>query len=145
MWTISQIICMGVLAGLAVLDMHSRQIPVSILVLGSLAALGYQVFVGKEYIWIIFGGIGVGALFLLVSKVTREGMGYGDSWAISILGIYLGIWKLLETLFAAFLFLGVAAVICLSVKKMPRKYKIPFVPFLAIGYLCSILSGGMDG
>ena len=93
----------------------------------------------------ISGGIAVGALFLLVSRITREGMGYGDSWAIFILGIYLGIWKLLEALSAAFLFLGAAAVICLLIKKMSRKYKLPFVPFLAIGYLCSILTGGIDG
>ena len=145
MWTISQIICMGVLVCLAVMDIHSRQIPVFILVLGSLAALGYQVFVGKGDIWVISGGIAVGALFLLVSSITREGMGYGDSWAIFILGIYLGIWKLLEALSAAFLFLGAAAVICLLIKKMSRKYKLPFVPFLAIGYLCSILTGGIDG
>ena len=70
------------------MDIHSRQIPVFILVLGSLAALGYQVFVGKGDIWVISGGIAVGALFLLVSRITREGMGYGDSWAIFILGIY---------------------------------------------------------
>ena len=50
---------MGVLVCLAVMDIHSRQIPVFILVLGSLAALGYQVFVGKGDIWVISGGIAV--------------------------------------------------------------------------------------
>ena len=75
--------------------------------------------------------------------ITREGMGYGDSWSILILGIYLGVWKLLEVLSTAFMLLGAAAVICLVGKKMSRKYRLPFLPFLAAGYLCSILAGGM--
>ena len=44
----------------------------------------------------ICAGIGVGVLFLLVSKVTEEAIGYGDSVAIMILGGYLGFWKLWE-------------------------------------------------
>ena len=36
----------------------------------------------------ICAGIGVGVLFLLVSKVTEEAIGYGDSVAIMILGGY---------------------------------------------------------
>lgn len=143
MWTMSQIICMVILVSLSAEDICFRKIPVYTLVTGNLAALGYQIFIGKGDVWLISGGIGVGLLFLAVSRVTREGMGYGDSWTILILGIYLGIWELLEVLLAAFLILGAAAVICMGVKKMSRKYKLPFIPFLAAGYLCSIFTGGM--
>lgn len=51
----------------------------------------------------ICAGIGVGVLFLLVSKVTEEAIGYGDSVAIMILGGYLGFWKVVGVLAAAFL------------------------------------------
>lgn len=145
MWKVSQCISMVLLAGLSITDIHSRRIPVIVLISGNLAALCYQIYIAKEDVFVLAGGIGVGLLFLLVSRVTREGMGYGDSWTILILGIYLGLWKLLEVLLAAFLFLGIAAVICLSLKKISRKYKLPFIPFLAAGYLCSILTGGMNG
>lgn len=134
---------MAALAGLSIADIHSRRIPVYILISGSLAALGYQFFIKKSDVWLMAGGIGIGVLFLLVSAVTREGMGYGDSWTILILGSYLGVWKMIEVLLTAFLFLGAAAVICLSVKKMSRKYKLPFIPFLAAGYLCSIFTEGV--
>lgn len=143
MWTIGQFICMVVLAGLSIADIRSRRIPVYILISVNLAVLGYQLLIEKGDVWLIAGGIGIGVLFLLVSMVTREGMGYGDSWIILILGIYLGLWKILEVLLAAFFFLLAAAVICLSVKKMSRKYKLPFIPFLAAGYLFSILTGGV--
>ena len=75
------------------------------------------------------GGAGVGILFLLVSKVTREGFGYGDSWAILALGIYLGLWGVLDVLVGTFCFLAVAALVCLTAKKMSRKHTIPFIPF----------------
>ena len=143
MWTISRVISMGILTGASIADIHSRKIPVYILISGNLMALGYQIFIGKDNIWLILGGTGIGLLFLLISRITREGMGYGDSWSILILGIYLGVWKLLEVLSTAFMLLGAAAVICLVGKKMSRKYRLPFLPFLAAGYLCSILAGGM--
>lgn len=50
----------------------------------------------------------VGILFLLISKVTEEGFGYGDSLAILILGIYLGFWGLIGVLSGAFLLLVMA-------------------------------------
>mgnify|MGYP000600478300 CR=1 FL=1 len=52
----------------------------------------------------ICAGIGVGVLFLLVSKVTEEAIGYGDSVAIMILGGYLGFWKVVGVLAAAFFY-----------------------------------------
>lgn len=145
MWEMSQFIVIAVLAGLSVVDIYSRQIPVSVLVGGSLSVLGYQIFIEKGNVWLIIGGIGVGILFLLVSRSTREGIGYGDSWVILILGIYLGVWRLLEVLAAAFLILEAAAVVCLVIKKMSRKYKLPFLPFLTIGYLYSVFARGIGG
>ena len=108
MWEISQMICMGILLSLSVIDIHFRRIPADI----------------------------------LVSKVTREGFGYGDSWAILALGIYLGLWGVLDVLVGTFCFLAVAALVCLTAKKMSRKHTIPFIPFLAAGYLLSVLARG---
>ena len=145
MWKVSQCISMVLLAVLSITDIHSRRIPVIVLISGNLAVLCYQIYIAKEDVFVLAGGIGVGLLFLLVSRVTREGMGYGDSWTILILGIYLGLWKLLEVLLAAFLLLWIAAIIFLSLNKISREYNLPFIPFLAAGYLFSILTGGMNG
>ena len=143
MWTISRTVSIGALAVLSVMDIHSRRIPVFVLIFGNLSMLGYQIFIGKGDIWLIAGGIGIGILFLLISRVTGEGIWYGDSWLILIMGIYLGVWKLLEALMSAFLFLGAAAAVCLALKKMSKKYKLPFIPFLTAGYLFNILVEGI--
>lgn len=138
MWTVSRMICMGVLISLSVVDIYYRKIPVDILIMGSLSALGYQIFIEKGDPWLILGGTGIGILFLLVSKITGEGIGYGDSWAILIMGVYLGIWRLLEVLAGAFLILAAVSGVGLAVKRMSRKLRIPFFPFLAAGYLISV-------
>lgn len=138
MWTVSRVFCIGILIGLSVLDICVRKISVHSLAVINLAALGYQLcqlYRGKVDLILLAGGIGVGALFLIVSRVTEEGIGYGDSWAVLILGIYLGIWELLETLAGAFLLLAAFSAVCMVVKKMSGKVRIPFLPFLAAGYL----------
>ena len=142
MWEISQVFCMGILLSLSVIDIHFRRIPVDILVMASIAALVYQGITRQADLWMAAGGAGVGILFLLVSKVTREGFGYGDSWAILALGIYLGLWRVLDVLAGTFCLLAAASLICLTAKKMSRKHTIPFIPFLAAGYLLSVLTGG---
>ena len=139
MWEISQIMCVGILAGLSVVDIRFRRIPVNILILINIMALGYQMFIGQEDSWLVMGGICAGAVFLMISKATREGLGYGDSWGVLIMGIYLGIWGLIEVLTGAFLILAAVSMICLARKKMSRKCRLPFYPFLAAGYILKLL------
>ena len=80
----------------------------------------------------ICAGIGVGVLFFLVSKVTEEAIGYGDSVAIMILGGYLGFWKVVGVLAAAFFTSGVCSVILAF---RGRVKTMPFFPFLTLGYI----------
>lgn len=145
MWKISQMICMGILVSLSIVDIHFRKIPVDILILANLAVVVYQLAIGKADIWLVAGGAGLGVLFLVFSRVTRESMGYGDSWAILILGIYLGIWDLIEVLAVSFFTLTIVSVICMVRKRRYRRSVIPFYPFLTVGYLFSLLAGGASG
>lgn len=131
---ISKMICLGILLGMAVMDILSRKIPVEILILANISALIYQVGTGKEDVVIIIGGIAVGCIFMLISKITGESLGYGDSLGILGLGIYLGFWKVLEVLSGAFFMAALAAVLVLVRKKMSRKCAMPFYPFLAASY-----------
>lgn len=138
MWTVSELLIAAILASLAIVDVHYRKIPLDILVLAAVAALLNQIFVEKGDPLLVLGGVGVGIAFLGISRLTRESVGYGDSLAILILGLCLGLWRLLAVLAVAFLILGIVAMGCLVRRKMSRKKMLPFYPFLMCGYIICI-------
>ncbi len=144
MWKISQGMCLLGLVGLGVEDIRKKKIPGWILGVGIFVSTFYQGFTREESLPVILGGAALGMLFLFISKGTREGIGYGDSLGILVLGIYLGIWKLAEVLCVSFFLLFFAAMFFFF-KKKNRKYGIPFYPFLAAGYLLVLLWEGGTG
>lgn len=76
----------------------------------------------------------VGVLFLIISKCTKEAIGYGDSWMILLLGVYLGLWNILWLLSIAFVLSGVMSAFVLRKNKYFSKVSFPFIPFLAVSY-----------
>lgn len=142
MWHISSIIGLLLLLIFSYIDIRFRKVPVKLLIFSNAAAFIYHVAFREIHIWVLLGGILVGAVFLLISKVTDEEVGYGDSWGILILGTYMGIWRLLEVLSISFLLLGAAAGAVLCTKRMSRKCALPFFPFLAGGYMMALMLRG---
>lgn len=80
-------------------------------------------------------GFIVGVVFVGVSMITREALGYGDSWVLCILGIYLGVGKLMEVLATVWSLLLIAAVVAFVKSRKSGKFTFPFIPFLLTGYL----------
>ena len=90
----------------------------------------------------IIAGILAGAFFLLISKLTKESFGYGDSILIVIMGAFLGFWSLMSVLFMAFFMAGLFSVIMLLKTKFHKKSKFPFIPFLMAAYAGGIILNG---
>lgn len=142
---VGRMICLGILVGLSVADVRSRKVPVALLLTGGVLATVYILLFARE-LWIIHVlGLLTGAGFILVSKVTREGIGYGDSMLLCILGIYLGIWKLLELLLVAWLLVLPAAMFLLIRKHYTKKARLPMIPFITAGYLVMWISELLGG
>lgn len=130
-----RIVCLGILVIVSVVDMKYRKIPVGILAVMIAGACVFQCLCHKEDTALIAGGVAVGIVFLFISRVTKEGVGYGDSLGILGLGIYLGLWKLFEVLAGALFLLALCAIVVLAGKKMSRKAALPFYPFLTAAYV----------
>ena len=116
-------------------DVIKREIPIWYLTVGTLGVVVLQLVCGSERGSVLVFGSITGIIFLVISRLSREGVGYGDSWMIFILGIFLGIWKLLVVLGIAFLGATVVAGIGMAGHWFNRKSRIPFYPFLLIGFL----------
>lgn len=142
MWKLSQVLCCGYLCALSILDIRSRKLPIWMLLFGLTAVFVYQIIVGEVPAALSLSGAVVGIVFLIVSRITGEAFGYGDSILILILGIYLGLWNLLCLLMAAFSMAAGFSVVMLAIRHFRRKTVVPFVPFLCAGYLVTLLTGG---
>lgn len=105
---------------------------------GALTAAARIAGIG-EGTWVFIWGAFVGIGFLIVSRCTKEALGYADSWMIFLLGMYLGIWKLVSALSFSFLAAGIWSLGKVVLKKKGRKEVIPFLPFLTAGYLGGIV------
>ncbi len=132
---IGRLICMGYLLALSVVDIRFRRIPELMLGMGSILAAGYSFFSREVPLALCAGGFLLGIAFMGISYITRQAVGYGDSLIVCILGIYLGIWKLLCLLAAAFAVMGAAAMAVLVFRKWSRKASLPAIPFITAGYI----------
>jgi leader peptidase (prepilin peptidase)/N-methyltransferase len=123
------------LAVASVIDWRKREIPMSLLFIMSAGVTIFAIYCKDITIWYRLAGGALGIMLFVVSTVTKEAIGYGDSWLILLLGVQLGILRVLQLLFAASLLAVIFAVFYLWVRKWNRKATLPFVPFLTIAYL----------
>lgn len=123
------------LAVVGVIDWRKREIPMSLLFIMSAGVIIFAIYCKDITLWYRLAGGALGILLFVVSTVTKEAIGYGDSWLILLLGVHLGIFRVLQLLFVASLLAVIFALFYLWVRKWNRDATLPFVPFLTIAYL----------
>lgn len=105
-----------------------------------LPAILFQYLQGdKVKIWDILLGIGVGVVFLLISKITADQLGRGDAYAMIFFGSLFGGFFLLKMLCYVFLITFVYTLILLIFRKAKKHTTIPLYPFMLVGYVCMII------
>lgn len=125
-----------ILLGIAgVVDWRKREIPMWLLAIMSVLILCFAVCCKNVGIWYRLAGVAFGIMFFVISKVTKEAVGYGDSWMILLLGAHLGILRALQVLFASSLISAVYALFYLWKHRWDKKATLPFVSFLAMAYI----------
>lgn len=116
-------------------DIRKKEIPVVSLILMSVSLLILRIFVLNTTWEATSGGIVVGVLFFAISRLTREAIGYGDSWVILFLGICLGGVVTIQILFWASFMTSVFSIIKCIRHGWNRKQTLPFLPFLTVAYI----------
>jgi len=135
MCKIEDVIVFILLAMCSVSDWKRKTIPVILLVVLSVAVAIIALCCDGVSMRLRAGGAFLGLLFLFISKVTKEAIGYGDSWLILLLGIHKGYLCAIEVLFVASLLAGIVSLFFLWKHHWKRTSTLPFVPFLNISYL----------
>lgn len=116
-------------------DIKKGEIKTKILLCSILPVSIYAGFISQEPPASIICGMLLGGSFLLVSFFTREGLGYADSILLALLGLILGLEKLLSVMFFSFGTVAVFSLAGIVCKHWGRDKTIPFVPFILLGYM----------
>lgn len=80
-------------------------------------------------------------LILMIILISRGGMGAGDMKLLALLGIVLGIDKVLLTFFLACVIGSINGLILLILKGIKRSQAVPFAPYMIIAALSAYFFG----
>lgn len=141
-WEMYQCLLTGViLLGCSVTDLKGRKIYKA-------AAAGYLMFallghmMGGTFFSIDLAfSLLPGLVCFVLSWVSRQSLGYGDSALILGCGLSLGLWPCVEMLLFAFFLAGVWAIGLLLFRRARRGKEIPFTPFLFLGLVIGWAGG----
>lgn len=129
-----EVCSMPVLLWLAIQD--KRYLGVSRLWLGIGVTVLLSVGFSCECAWQErLGGAALGVVLFAFIYFSKEAMGVADGVVITACGIAFGLYDVVSLCFLASLYAGVYSMVLLFVKKAGRKSRIPFLPFLLLGYV----------
>lgn len=130
------------LARLALRDQKEKSVSLSSLIVTLLLSIlmtMIRVLSAQEDLFWILGdtgcGLCIGILSLMISMMSGERIGYGDSLMLLILGIGIGGWNLVCLLQVVSFLMLLYVLWMWRKRKMNKDTRIAFYPFLFLGYV----------
>ena len=140
-WTLCQLLFAVYMIVLMLMDIKWKKLSLAALMSGFIILTAGFLCGRNIHVMLLAAGAGVGIVFMVVSRVTEEAFGYGDSILILIMGGFLGFWNILSLLVAAFSIAALFSIFMLVRKKFHKKSAFPFVPFLTAVYIGGMIIG----
>lgn len=97
-----------------------------LLIAGSFGTVGWQSRAG---------GAAFGAVLLVFCLFSKEALGLADGVLILVCGAAFGLHETVTLCFFAAVYTGGLSAVLLLTKRAGRKSRIPFLPFLLLGYI----------
>jgi leader peptidase (prepilin peptidase)/N-methyltransferase len=124
------------------IDLEHFLIPNSLVLAGVVFGIGVAFIVHDISIWsALLGTVSCSGFLLLVSLVSRGGMGLGDVKLAAVTGLFLG-WPLGPVgLLIGICTGGLLGIVLLVTGIKGRKDPVPFGPFIALGAIVALFWG----
>lgn len=87
-------------------------------------------------------GILHGVIILFVCILKKESIGSGDALIVGIIGLAVGFEETIEILVWTFLIITTIGIIGILKKQIVMKTKIPFIPFVLVGTIITMVVKG---
>ncbi len=131
----------AVLLAAAWTDLRARRIPNALTIPATSVALIVALSLGVGASALVGAAVGAVAFVVPMFLYGRASAGGGDVKLAAFVGAMLGIEGILGALFLTGLAASVVVLVGLATKRMARRSRIPFGPFLALGGLAALLLG----
>lgn len=119
----------------SITDFRKKKISMKWCLIGGLGAIGYQLFCKKQQILFLGSSLSIGIILLVIAKISRQSIGYGDGIVFLVLGMWIGIWNSIVLLLFALIGSSIVSLFLILVIKKKKTYKIAFIPFVLAAYI----------
>lgn len=126
----------------AVVDIKKKEIPVWIFVVLGVTALTGSICGGGYGLYKMAAGVIPGILLLGLARITEQSIGYGDGIILAEIGCMTGAGICTIILAGALALAGIFSMGMLIVKRVDKRYRIPFIPFLTTVYIIVVCLQG---
>lgn len=121
----------------SVYDVKNREIPLFVSAVAACLLFVIRLYLvcrGEMPLQTAFLGVGIGIVLLIVSALTKGEIGSGDGIMFIVSGLVSGFYENGVLLFVSLVFTAAAGSVLVVVKRVGRKYELPFAPFVFAGY-----------
>ena len=119
----------------AVEDIKKKEISIGIFVMLGITALTGSIWCEGYELYKMAAGVMPGILLLGLARITEQSIGYGDGIVLAEIGCMMGAGVSIIILAGALALAGIFSLGMLVIKKVDKRYKIPFIPFLTTTYI----------
>lgn len=116
-------------------DIREKKVWIPIILIEFPVLIGFNCWIGKWSIWLFVASFGIGAVFYLISVITRGQLGKGDALIFAMTGAGIGLTDNLLVIYITFFLAFLAAAFLWLVKKVGKTYAMPLVPFTLCAYV----------
>lgn len=134
---------LSILIAIFVIDLEHQIIPDELIFVGlAIVISAFLIFGFKDLFLYLLAGLSASVFLLAVNLATRgRGMGLGDVKLAIFIGTMLGPSQSLIWMFLSFVIGALVGIILMGVGHARLKTKIPFGPFMVIGFFVALLFG----
>lgn len=132
------------LVTLSLFDIRYRRVPIWLILLGGILSGGmliYQWRIGESEIADCFFGMIPGIALLLLALSTHKA-GWADGVVTMFLGSVLGFWQCVLAIMLSLILTSVVSLLLMIFRRVDKGTKIPFIPFLTLGFILGGIVGG---
>lgn len=131
------------LGALAVLDLRFRRVPVWLLAVGVVfvtVVSAYRCLSGSAWFAGIFWRLLPGISMLTVAGATKKA-GWADGIVQLLMGLLLNLQECAVCFCISLAAISVVSMFLLVFQRVNRNFKLPYLPFLWIGYIAQVMLG----